>query len=85
MYNAINHGVVVTCCSVFWMINETILLLLGHKWDKVCICFIDIWFLTPSFEFFVEKSGCIYIVVAEAKNLAVIDYLIAFFCKFFCH
>ena len=46
-----------------------------HEWDKVSICFIDIFFFAPGFECFVEKSGCMYIVVAEGKNLAVIDYL----------
>ena len=35
------------------------------------------------FECFVEDSGCMYIVVVEAKNLAVVDYFIAFFCELF--
>ena len=40
-------------------------------------------FFAPGFECFVKKSGCVYIFVAERKNLAVIDYLIDLFCGFF--
>ena len=83
MYNAINHGVDVTCCSGYWLITEAIFFLLGHEWGKVCISFIDICVFAPGFECFVEKYGCIYIVVAEAKKLAVINYLISFSCKLF--
>ena len=32
---------------------------------------------------FVENSEYMYIVVAEAKKLAVINYFIAFFCEIF--
>ena len=83
MYNSINHGVAVTCCSICWLIIEAILFLLGHEWGKVCICLINIWFFAPGFECFVEKSGCMYVVAAEVKKLVVIDYLIAFFCELF--
>ena len=64
MYNAINHGVSVTCCSGCWFITEAILFLLGHEWDKFCICFIDICFFAPGFECFVENSGCMYSAVS---------------------
>ena len=37
----------------------------------------------PCFECFVEKYGCVYVVVAETKKLTVIDYFIAFFCELF--
>ena len=40
-------------------------------------------FFAPGFECFVENSGCMYILVAEAKKLAVIDYLISLFCGLF--
>ena len=83
MYNAFNHGVAVTCCSGYWLITEAILFLLGHEWDKFWIFFIGIWFFAPGFEYFVENYGCMYIVVAEAKNLAVVDYFIAFFWELF--
>ena len=33
--------------------------------------------------FFSENYRCMYIVLAEAKKLAVIDYFIAFFCELF--
>ena len=36
---------------------------------------------TTGFEYLIENSGCMYIVVAKAKKFAVIDYFIAFFCK----
>ena len=65
------------------MITEAIFFLLGHEWDKVCICFIDICFFAPGFECFVENSGCMYIFVAESKKLTVVDSLISFFCKLF--
>ena len=83
MYNDINHGVAVTCCSICWLITEEIFFLLGHEWDKVFICFINIWFFAPGFECFVKNSGCMYIFVAEAKKLSVIAYFIDFFCKLF--
>ena len=83
IYNAINHGFPENCCSGCCLIIETILFLLGHEWDKVCIYFINIWFFAPGFECLVEKFGCVYIVVAEAKKLIVVDYLIAFFCELF--
>ena len=35
------------------------------------------------FECFVEKFGCMYIIVAEANKLTVIDYLIYLFCELF--
>ena len=79
MYNDINHSVAVTWFSGCWLIIEAIFFLLGYEWDKVCICFINIWFFTTGFECFVENSGCTYIVVAEAKKLDVIDYFIALF------
>ena len=37
----------------------------------------------PGFECFVEKYGCMYDIVAEAKKFTVIDYFIAFFCELF--
>ena len=80
MYNAINNGVYLTCYCRCWLNNEAIFFLLGHEWENFCICFIDICFFAPGFECFVEKSGCIYIVVAEEKKLAVIGYLINIFC-----
>ena len=40
-------------------------------------------FFVPGFECFAEKYRCMYIFVAEAKKLAVINYLISFFCEFF--
>ena len=83
MYNYINHGVAVTCCSGCWLITEAIFFLLDHEWDKVCICFINVCFFATGFEFFVENSGYMYIFVAEANNLAVVYYFIAFFCKLF--
>ena len=83
VYNAINHGLAETWCYRRWLIIEAIFFLLGHKWDKVCICFIGIWFFEPGFECFVEKSRCMYIVVAEANMLTVIDYLISLFWEFF--
>ena len=46
---------------------------------KKCTFLIDICFFAPGFEYFVENLGCMYIVVAEAKKFAVIDYFIAFF------
>ena len=45
--------------------------------------FINIWFFAPGFECFVENSGCMYFVVAEAKKLTVIDYFVTFFCELF--
>ena len=83
MYNAINHGVYETWCSRCWLIIETIFLLLGPEWGKVCICFIDIYFFAPGFECFSENYGCMHVVISEAKKFTVIDYFIAFFCKVF--
>ena len=82
MYNSINHFIAVTYCYGCWLITEAIFFLLGHEWDKASICFIDIWFFAPGFECLFEKYKCMYIFVAEAKNLAVIDYFIDFFWKF---
>ena len=65
------------------MIIETISFLLGYEWYKGCICFIDISFFAPGFECFAEKSGCMHVVVAEAKKLTVADYFIALFCEVF--
>ena len=45
--------------------------------------FYQYLFFTPGFGCFVEKSGRMYIVVSEANKLAVIDYLVAFFCELF--
>ena len=44
--------------------------------------FINIWFFARGFECFVEKSGCAYIVVAEAKKLIFVDHFISLFCQF---
>ena len=78
-YNDINHGVTVTCCYICCLITEAILLFWGYEWDKICICFINVWFFVPGFEYFVEKYGCVYIFVADVKKLDVIDYFIALF------
>ena len=66
MYNAINHGVSVTCCYGCWLITESIFFLFGHELGKVCICFIDICFFAPFFDCFFENSECMYIVSEEA-------------------
>ena len=83
MYNIINHDVAQTCCSTCWLIIETILFLLVPEWEKVCICFINVYFFAPGFDFFTEKYTCIHVVIAEAKNFTVVDYFIAFFCEVF--
>ena len=37
----------------------------------------------PTFECFTENSGCVYVVVLEAKKFTDVDYFVAFFWKVF--
>ena len=78
MYNDTYHDVAEICCSGCWLIIGKIFFLLGHVWEKVCICFIHIWCFAPGFECFAEKYGRTHVVVADVKKLNVIDYFIDF-------
>ena len=54
--------------------------ILGGSWMKLFLVrFINIWFLAPCFQCFIENSGFMYVVLSEAKKLTVIDCFVAFY------